>query len=132
MNFFNKATKLLNNYFKYDPKIDEENDVNIEDSLIYLNSQLILWKENPHYDWDSFNQLFLHRFEKKYMIYNLTEKRIEFEQGNEQVIDFKTPTYPAYTLEFLLSFAISAKNWLSLDTYNVLIVYDDFKNVKRI
>jgi hypothetical protein len=127
MNIFNKASKLLGDYFKYDPKLDE--DENIEESLIYLNSQLVLWKENKQYDWDSFNQLFMHRFENKYMIYNLTDKRIEFTKGNEKIIDFKTPAYPAYSLEFLLSFAISAKNWLSLDTYNVLIVYDNFKNV---
>jgi hypothetical protein len=134
MNFFNKASKLLNNYFKYDPKIDEEENYNIEDSLIYLNSQLVLWKENKNFDLDSFNQLFLHRFEKKFMIYNLTDHSIDFKgnDGNERVIDFKTPSYPAYSLEFLLSFAISAKNWLSLDTYNVLIVYDDFKNVRKL
>ncbi len=128
MNFFNKATKMISNYLKYEPDEDEPVE-NIDDNLIYLNSQIILWKKSDYYDNDAFNQLFNHRFNKKFMIYNLSENKLEMNNNMDKILDFKPPTYPTYTLEFMLSFAITAKNWLSLDSYNILIVHDDLKNV---
>jgi hypothetical protein len=128
MNFFNKATKLISNYLKYEPEDDEPVE-NIDDNLIYLNSQIILWKKTDQFDNDSFNQIFNHRFNKKFMIYNLSEQKLEMKNNMDKILDFKPPTYPTYTLEFMLSFAITSKNWLSLDSYNILIVHDDLKNV---
>lgn len=128
MKLFNKASKLLSNYFKHDEELDVKEE-KIEDSLIYLNSQLVLWKETNSIEDENFNQLFKHRFDNKFIIYNLIERKIDFSDNLDKVVDFKAPTYPSYTLEFLLTFAISSKNWLSLDSYNILIVHDDLKNV---
>lgn len=128
--YFNKASKMLSNYFKHDEEIDGKDVENIEEDLIYLNSQIVLWKEDNSYDDENFNQLFEFRFNNKYMIYNLTNRKINFKKDTDKIIDFKAPDYPSYTLEFLLTFAISAKNWLSLDSYNILIVHDDLKNPK--
>ena len=79
MNFFNKASKLISNYLKHDEDLDHCIG-NIEDNLIYLNSQLILWKKNKNYDNDSFNELFTHRFDNKFMIYNLSEEKVEMKK----------------------------------------------------
>jgi hypothetical protein len=130
MNFFNKASKVLTNYFKHDEAMDEVEPGNIEDSLIYLNSQIVLWREEPAYDDENFNQIFSFRFNKKFLVYNLMKRKVEFKQDCDKVIDFITSDYPSYSLEFVLSFAVSAKNWLSLDSYNILIVHDDLKSPK--
>lgn len=55
-----------------------------------------------------------------------------FSDNQDKILDFKAPSYPSYSLEFLLTFSVSAKNWLSLDSYNILIVYDNLKNVRII
>jgi hypothetical protein len=129
LNYFNKVSKKLSNYLKHDEELDNTfGNQNIEDCLIYLNSQIVIWKEEKNFDDDNFNQIFSHRFNNKFLIYNLLEKKINFESNFDKIIDFKAPNYPSYTLEFLLTFAISVKNWLSLDSYNILIVHDDLKN----
>ena len=75
--YFNKASKILSNYFKHDESMDMQTSI-IEDSVIYLNSQIILWKRDLSIDDDNFNQLFSFRFNNKFMIYNLLNRKIEF------------------------------------------------------
>jgi hypothetical protein len=131
INYFNKATKTLSNFFKYEEELVNPIKNNIEDNLIYLNSQLILWKHDDNYEDDLYNKLFSFRFNNKFLIYNLIPgRKVEFQTNLDKLLDFIAPDSPSYTLEFLLTFAISAKNWLSLDSYNVLIVHDDLKNAK--
>ena len=132
LKYFNKASKLLSDYFKHDEKLDDKTEKNIEDSIIYLNSQIVLWTENTNFD-DEQNVMglpFSFKFENKFLVYNLMNKKLDFKNNQDQLIDFNVPDYPSYTLEFLLTFAISAKNWISLDSYNILIVYDDLKTPK--
>lgn len=101
--------------------------------MIYLNSQIIIWKDSGEdlIDHENFNKLFHRRFDNKFMVYNLTNRNINFKTNVDRILDFQAPDYPSYLLEFLLTFSVSVKNWLSLDCYNVLIVYDTLKNVKR-
>lgn len=127
MQIFNKASKFLTNYFKHDDTVNKVVN-NIEDCLIYLNSQIIIWREEISYDDDQYESLFSFRFNNQYLIYNLLGRKLKMKKDVDKVIDFSVPDLPSYTLEFLLTFAISAKNWLSLDSYNVLIVHDDLKN----
>lgn len=131
MDFFNKFSKKLSNYFK-DEEILSKKIVTIDDTLIYLNSQVILWKYDSSIDDEAYNQVLNHRHNNQYMIYNLLNRKIHFQRNLDTIIDFKTPDLPAYTLEFLLSFSVSARNWLSLDQYNVLIIHDDTSNVLNI
>lgn len=128
---FNKATNFINDFFKHDISVDTKSS-NPDDYLIYLNSQLIIWKDSPEdlIDHDNFNKLFDRRFNNKFMVYNLTNKNINFKSNIDKILDFQAPDYPSYLLEFLLTFSVSVKNWLSLDCYNVLIVFDTLKNVK--
>ncbi len=128
MDFFNKFSQKLSNYFK-DEEILSKKIVTIDDTLIYLNSQVILWKYDSSIDDEAYNQVLNHRHINQYMIYNLLNRKIKFKKNLDTIIDFKTPDLPAYTLEFLLSFSVSARNWLSLDQYNVLIIHDDISNV---
>jgi hypothetical protein len=128
MDFFNKFSKKLSNYFK-DEEILSRKIMTVDDTLIYLNSQVILWKYESSLDDEAYNQVLNHRHNNQYMIYNLLNRKIQFKRNSDTIIDFKTPDLPAYTLEFLLSFSVSARNWLSLDQYNVLIIHDDISNV---
>ena len=128
MDFFNKFSKKLTNYFK-DEELLNRKIVKIDDTLIYLNSQVILWRYDESIDDEAYNQVFNHRHFNKYMIYNLFNRKINFNKNYDTIIDFKVPDLPSYTLEFLLSFSVSAKNWLSLDQFNVLIIHDDISNV---
>lgn len=130
INYLNKATKTISNYFKYNEDEINSSATNIEDNLIYLNSQLVLWKEDLNHSDDSFNQLFSFRFNNKFLVYNLTRRKIDFKTNLDKVVDFSPPDTPSYTLEFILTFAISAKNWLSLDSYNILLIHDDLKSPK--
>lgn len=133
MKLFNKASKMLSDYFKHDTNLDKDNQViNIEDNIIYLSSQLILWKDDKNYDDESFNSIFNFRFNKKFMIYNLNQRKINFKKDHDKIIDFVTPDHPSFSLEFLLTFSISAKNWLSLDECNVLIIHDQLKSPRVI
>lgn len=131
MDLFNKFSLKLSNYFK-DEEILSKKTVTVDDTLIYLNSQVILWKYDKTVDDEAYNQVLNHRHKKQYMIYNLLDRKIKFQKDFDTIIDFKTPDLPAYTLEFLLSFSVSARNWLSLDQYNVLIIHDDISNVLKI
>jgi hypothetical protein len=40
-------------------------------------------------------------------------------------MDFNLPNNPSFTLEFLISFCISAENWINAEDNNILIIYDD-------
>lgn len=130
INFLNKQTKKLTDFFKHDIEMDTPQISNIADNIIYLNSQLVLWRHDINHEDESLNQIFTFRFNQKFMIYNLTARKIQFKTNTDKILDFKTPSYPSYTLEFLLSFAISAKNWLSNDSYNILIIHDELKEPK--
>ena len=129
MNFLNKFSKKLNDFFK-DEEILTKKRVTPDDTLIYLNSQVILWRYDKSVDDEAYNQIFNHRHHNRYMVYNLLSRKVQWSQNVDSIIDFNVPDFPAYTLEFLLSFSVSAKNWLSLDQFNVLIVHDDISNVK--
>jgi len=63
------------------------------------------------------------------MIYNLSGRKIDFKKNADVIIDFNPPKLPAYNLEFLLTFAISVKNWTSLDPENIILIHDDITNV---
>ena len=62
------------------------------------------------------------------MIFNLTERAITFNEKID-IIDFNSPKMPSYSLEFLLSTAISAKNWIALDSNNLIIFHDTVQSV---
>lgn len=101
----------------------------ISDNLIYLNSQIVLWKYSNNFTDEEFRDTFNHRFENKYIVYNLLERKINFEKDFDKIIDFVDSSLPIYPLEFILTFSISAKNWLSLDPFNILIVHDELNSV---
>jgi hypothetical protein len=62
MKMFNKASKFLSDYFKHDESIEKDNSSNIEDNLIYLNSQIVLWKEDLNFDDKDFNSMFSFKY----------------------------------------------------------------------
>ena len=131
MNFiraFNEATKKFTDYFNYIESSIEKPPKDIEENIIQLNNRIILWQEDKDYDDWQFFQLINHNYKKNYMIYNLTERKIDIKTDLDKIIDFPAPNNPSYTLEFLISFSISAKNWLISNKNNILILHDDISN----
>ena len=131
MNFikaFNDATKKFTDYFNYIESSIEKPPKDIEENIIQLNNRIILWQEDKDYDDWQFFQLINHNYKKNYMIYNLTERKIDIKTDLDKIIDFPAPNNPSYSLEFLISFSISAKNWLISNKNNILILHDDISN----
>lgn len=122
-----QASKAFTNFFKHDEEMDRKT-VNLDDTIIYINSRIILWKYEKSIDDYQYNQYFDYKYSKKYMLFNLTERTLEF-KDHIDIIDFKAPKMPSYSLEFLLSIAISAKNWISSDPNNLIIFHDSLLNV---
>jgi len=87
-----------------------------------------LWKYEKTIEDSQYNQYFDYKFSKKYMLFNLTERALKF-KDDVHIIDFKAPKMPSYSLEFLLSTAISSKNWIALDPNNLIIFHDNLQNV---
>ena len=133
MNFikaFNNATKKFTDYFNYIESSIEKPPKDIEENLIKLNDRIILWEEDKDYDDWQFFQLINYNYKKNYMIYNLTDRKIEIKTDQDKIIDFPGPNNPSYTLEYLISFSISAKNWLNSNKENILILHDEIINGK--
>ena len=59
------------------------------------------------------------------MIYNLLPDKIDTNIFPDKIIDFKLPNNPSFSLEFLISFCISSKNWLNAMENNILVIHDD-------
>ena len=107
MNFikaFNNATKKFTDYFNYIESSIEKPPKDIEENLIKLNDRIILWEEDKDYDDWQFFQLINYNYKKNYMIYNLTDRKIEIKTDQDKIIDFPGPNNPSYTLEYLISF----------------------------
>ena len=131
---FNKATKKFTDYFNYIEKELDKPAKPITDFIIHINSQIVFWllPEQNEYDDDSFIQVFNSKYTSNYIIYNLSPRQFTFKSKLPQnnIINYKAPDTPAYSLEFIINLAIAAKNYLSINDNNVLIIHDDAPNGK--
>lgn len=116
-------TEFLEEEGLYTPK------PNISIHVQPLNSKIICWSSLGNFTDDDFNQFFQESYGDKYLIYSLSKRDIQFDSNKDKIIEFSPLDMPMYTLEFVLTFMISANNWLKLDPRNVLVVHDNFHNV---
>ena len=124
-NIFNKASEKINSYFSFIENKIKNPKSEIQDSLIQINSKIFIWIKDSNFKDDEFIQVIRSHFRDNYMIYNLLPDKIETETSPDKIIDFKLPNNPSFTLEFLISFCISSKNWLNAIEENILVIHDD-------
>ena len=124
-NIFNKASEKINSYFSFIENKIKTPKKEIQDSLIRINSKIFIWIKDTNFKDDEFIKVIRANFKDNYMIYNLIPDKIETDTSPDKIIDFKLPNNPSFTLEFLLSFCISSKNWLNAVEENILVIHDD-------
>ena len=124
-NIFNKASEKINSYFSFIENKIKTPKKEIQDSLIRINSKIFIWIKDSNFKDDDFIKVIRANFKDNYMIYNLIPDKIETDTSPDKIIDFKLPNNPSFTLEFLLSFCISSKNWLNAIEENILVIHDD-------
>ena len=124
-NIFNKASEKINSYFSFFQNKINYPKTSIQDSLIQINSKIFIWIKDTNFKDDDFIQVIHSNFRDNYMIYNLLPDKIETSTSPDKIIDFKLPNNPSFTLEFLISFCISSKNWLNAMENNILVIHDD-------
>ena len=124
-NIFNKASQKINDYFSFIEKKIQNPKKEIHDSLIQINPKLYIWIKDNNFEDDEFIQVINNNFKDTYMIYNLLSEKIETNIFPDKIVDFKLPKYPSFSLEFLMSFCISSKNWLNANEGNILVIHDD-------
>ena len=132
MNFLrslNDATKKFADYFTY---IENKIQIpkNIEENLIQINNNVTLWIEDSKFEDGQFLSIFKNKYKENFRIYNLTPRILNFTDNLEKVVNCHPPNYPSYTLEYLINFSISSKNYISLNEDNVLIIHDEIKDGK--
>ena len=124
-NIFNKASEKINSYFSFIENKIKNPKSSLQDSLIQINSKIFIWLKNSDFKDDEFISIIRSNFNDNYMIYNLLPEKINTNISQDKIIDFKLPNNPSFTLEFLISFCISSKNWLNALEKNILVIHDD-------
>ena len=124
-NIFNKASQKITDYFSFIEKKIKNPKKEIQDSLIQINSKIFIWIKDTNFKDDEFIQVIHKNFKDNYMIYNLIPDKIETDTSPDKIIDFKFPNNPSFSLESLISFCISSKNWLNANEENILVIHDD-------
>ena len=122
-NFSNKMTHYFSNI---------ENSITNQkhtflDNIIPINNKLILWIKNESYTLSDYITYISTKYNSNFLIYNITQSKLDTDLSEEKIIDFNLPKNPSFSLEFIISFCISAENWLNADINNILIIYDDIK-----
>lgn len=129
---FNKATKKFTDFFTYiDSDIDFKQK-NINDTIIKISETVFLWQYNSSYEDEEYVEIFNRIFKCNYIIYNITPRKISFKNPiyASKIKEFKSPDNPAYTLNYIITFCLSAKDWLSTCESNIIIVHNDLNDGK--
>ena len=124
-NIFNKASEKINSYFSFIENKINNQKTSIQDCLIQINSKIFIWIKDSNFHNDDFIKVIHSNFRDNYMIYNLLPDKIDTNIFPDKIIDFKLPNNPSFSLEFLISFCISSKNWLNAMENNILVIHDD-------
>jgi len=124
-NIFNKASQTITDYFSFIGNKIQNPQKEIQDSLIQINPKIFIWIKDTNFKDDQFIQVIRSNFKDNYMIYNLLSEKIETETSPDKIIDFRLPNNPSFSLESLISFCISSKNWLNANEENILVIHDD-------
>lgn len=127
---FNKATKKFTDYFNYIEKELDKPTKELDESIYLINSHITLWQHDENYSDDDFISVFNQKFKNKYIIYNITPRKLQVKSNQDKIKDFKSPDFSSYTLEYIMSFSIEVKKHLKSNPDDVIIIHDDNQNGK--
>ena len=126
-NLINNFSNKMANYFTSKQKNKQNISNNFSDNFIPINNKLILWIKDTLYPLSDYIKYLSQKYNSNFLIYNITQSKLETEISQDKFVDFNLPKNPSFTIEFLISFCISAENWLNADKSNILIIYDDIQ-----
>ena len=116
--FSGKITNYLENTIQKSKK-------QISDNIIKINEKIILWINDNNYADSEYISLINEKYKENFLIYNITQRKIETDIIQDKIVDFKLPNSPSFTLEFLIEFCVSAENWLNSENTHIIIIHDD-------
>ena len=125
LNLINKFSNKLTNYFKNIENNLQNTKHNFLDNIIPINNKIIFWIKDSLFPSSIYFTYFSQNYGSKFLIYNISQTKLDTDISQDKIIDFNIPNNPSLTLEFLISFCISAENWINVDLSNILIIYDD-------
>ena len=115
----------VTDYFNYIEKTIQKPKKQISDNIIKINEKIVLWINDNNFKDSEYISLINQNYKENFLIYNITQRKIETDIMQDKIVDFKLPNNPSFTLEFLIEFCVSAENWLSSDNSHILILQDD-------
>ena len=115
----------VTDYFNYIEKTIQKPKKQISDNIIKINEKIVLWINDNNFKDSEYISLINQNYKENFLIYNITQRKIETDIMQDKIVDFKLPNNPSFTLEFLIEFCVSAENWLSSDNSHILILHDD-------
>ena len=134
-NLFNNLGNKMTNYFTNKENLNIISKNNSQENIIQINNKIILWiKDTLDPSSNDNNIIYISKkYATKFLIYNISQTKLETELSQDKIMDFILPKNPSFTLEFLINFCISAENWINADDSNILVIYDDItKNEGKI
>ena len=127
LNLINNFSNKMTHYFSNIENSITNQKHTFLDNIIPINNKLILWLKNDAYPLSEYITYISNQYNPNFLIYNITQVKLDTNLSEEKIIDFNLPKNPSFSLEFLISFCISAENWINADINNILIIYDDIK-----
>ena len=124
-NFFNDLSGKVTNYFSYIEETIKNPKKQISDNIIKINEKIFLWISDKNIADSDFISQINKEFKDNFLIYNITQRKLETNLEQDKIVDFQLPNNPSLTLEFLIGFCISSENWLNSEISHKLIIYDD-------
>jgi hypothetical protein len=120
-NIINAVSSKMANYFT-----NKEKSISIsQKNFLEINNKIILWIKDSDIPISECINYISKTYNQKYLIYNISHSKLDTDLSQDKIIDFNLPKNPSFTLEFILSFCISAENWINAGNSNILIIYDD-------
>lgn len=131
LNFLKNSQKKLEKIFndKNIFQIQNKSSNNSSNTLLYINSRVVVWKKEEDEKEFDYCNLFNKQFNDNYKVLNFSNNVIPNFTDVEKITYFKVPQYPAYTLQFILEFALTIKDFIDNDDKTIFIFYDDITSV---
>ena len=130
-NYFNKAIKKFSDSINYIEKTVniKNNDKDIEENILTINNNFILWIEDNTFQDENYLEIFLKKYKNKIIIYNFLTRDIN-NKNNSITIKNINNYYNIYPFEFILNFAVEINEYLLKNKENFIIFHDNLKNNK--
>jgi hypothetical protein len=128
-NYFNKAIKKFSDSINYIEKTVNirNNDKDIEENILTINNNFILWIEDNTFQDENYLEIFLKKYKNKIIIYNFLTRDIN-NKNNSITIKNINNYFGIYSFEFILNFSVEINEYLLKNKENFIIIHDNLKN----